>query len=252
MLIVERQQRLLEILRKQKTAQLDELAKEVGVSASTVRRDLEVLEQQGLLERTHGGAIYREPAAIPRGQGTILSQRMQEAVRQKELLGAYAASLVQPHYTLILDGGSTVYYAARQITARPLQVVTNSLPIANLFADDDEIELLLIGGSLYPRTGVLVGPIATGCMADLHANMMLFSVAGIDGDECYNQNLAMAQVEQLMLRQTSRSVMLMDSGKFGLKSLTRVCGLDEVDEIVTDGGIDDAWRRKLGSRLTVV
>ncbi|MCC7146174.1 MAG: DeoR/GlpR transcriptional regulator [Phycisphaeraceae bacterium] len=252
MLIVERQQRLLETLRRQKAAQLDELARQVGVSASTVRRDLERLEEQGLVQRTHGGAVYVEQDKGPRGQTTVLAERMGTQVDAKQALGAYAASLVQPHMTVLLDGGSTVLFAAQQIVARPLQVVTNSVPVANLFADDDDVELMLIGGSLYPRSGVLVGPIATGCLADLHANLMFFSVAGIYGEECYNQNLAMAQVEQVMLRQTSQSVLLMDSSKFGHKSLTRVCGLEEVDQIVTDGGISEEWRGKLGERLRVV
>lgn len=252
MLIVERQQRILEILRRQRTAQLEDLARRLDVSSSTVRRDLETLEKQGLVERTHGGAIYCQPPSLRNGPTTFLAERLQENVAAKKAIGAYAAGLVQPHQTVLLDGGSTVFYAAQQITARPLQVVTNSLPIANLFADDDQVELLLIGGNMYPRSGVLVGPIATGCLADLHANLMLFSVAGIHDDACYNQNMAMAQVEQVMLQQSTESVLLMDATKFGRKSLTRVCGLEEVDRIVTDADIETAWPSNLGDRLVVV
>lgn len=253
MLVVERQQRVLEILRQRRAAQLDELARELEVSASTIRRDLEQLEGSGLIERTHGGAIWRgqNDDNAGSGQSRALAERLNERIAEKEAIGRFAAGLVQPQMTLILDGGSTVYYAARQIAARPLQVVTNSLPIANLFADDERVELVLIGGSLYPRTGVTLGPIATGCLADLHADLLLFSVAGIYEDAAYNQNLAMAQVEQLMMRQAARSVMLMDSGKFGRKSLTRVCGLDEVELIVSDGGLDAGWRDQLGQRLVV-
>lgn len=251
MLIVERQQRVLDILRQQRTAELEALAEAVGVSVSTVRRDLESLEQRGLVRRTHGGAVLQEPG-VNGGTVSMLADRMRQNVEAKQAIGAYAASLVQPHMTVLLDGGSTVLYAARQITARPLQIVTNSLPIASLFADDDQVELLIIGGNLYPRSGVLVGPIATGCLADLHANLLLFSLAGIFGNEAFNQNMAMAQVEQAMLRQSSQSVMLMDSSKFGRKSLTRVCALDEVDQIVTDPGIAPSWRQQLQSRLVTV
>jgi DeoR family transcriptional regulator, fructose operon transcriptional repressor len=249
-LIVERQQRVLEILRQQHAAQLEALADAVGVSVSTVRRDLETLEQRGLVRRTHGGAVLEGPTTNG-GTVSMLADRMRENIEAKQAIGAFAASLVQPHMTVLLDGGSTVLYAARQITARPLQVVTNSLPIAALFADDDQVELLVIGGNLYPRSGVLVGPIATGCLADLHANLMLFSLAGIIGDEAFNQNMAMAQVEQAMLRQSSQSVMLMDSSKFGRKSLTRVCALGEVDHIVTDSAVKPQWPPHLGSRLII-
>lgn len=260
MLVVERQQRVLDILRDKRIAELDDLAQRLNVSASTIRRDLDALARQGLVERTHGGAIYRGGAtpvpiptdAPPPGQGNIvLAERMQEHVAAKKAIGAHAAAQIQPHMTLLLDGGSTVIYAAQQIKARPLQIVTNSLSIANLFADDDQAELLLIGGNLYPRTGVLVGAIATGCLADLHADITLFSLAGIYDDAAFNINLPMAQVEQQMMRQATRCFLLMDSTKFGRKSLVRVCGLNEVDEIITDQGVGDQWRQRLGDRLVI-
>lgn len=253
MLIVERQEKVIEILRRQKTCQLEDLARELDVSASTIRRDLEQLEARGLVERTHGGAIYRgdRRPETPTGPSVALAERMNEQVEAKLAIGAIAARLVQPQMTVLLDGGSTVIYAARQITARPLQVVTNSLAIANLFVDDDQVELQIIGGSLYPRTGVTLGAVAVGCLADFHADLLLFSLAGIYGEEAFNLNMLMAQVEQAMMRQAARSVMLMDSAKFGRKSLARVCGLSEVDQIIADRGVDPAWRQRLGERLVV-
>ena len=252
MLIVERHERVLEILRHRRAAQLEDLARELDVSASTIRRDLEQLEARGLVERTHGGAVFRgQPAPTVGAANLALAERMDERVAQKLAIGRLAAAEVRPQMTVLLDGGSTTASAARQITARPLQVVTNSLPIANLFAEDEGVELLVVGGNLYPRTGVMLGPIATGCLADLHADVLLFSLAGIYGDEAFNQNLAMAQVEQVMMRQAARSLLLMDSSKFGRKSLARVCGLSEVDQIITDAGVDLAWPRRLGERLAV-
>ena len=251
MLIAERQRRLLAMLRDRKAAELEEMARVLAVSSSTVRRDLETLERLGQVQRTHGGAIYRESAGRRGQPSPALGARMGENIAAKQAIGRSVAGQVEPNMTLLLDGGSTVIYAAQQITARPLQVVTNSLSVANLFADDEQVELLVIGGSLYPRSGVLVGPIATGCLADLHADLMLFSLAGLYDDAAYNINLAMVEVEQVMLRQAARSVMLMDSSKFGRKSLVRVCGLDEVDCIVADEAVDDAWRQRLGDRLVV-
>lgn len=274
MLIVERQQRVLEILRERKAAQLEDLARELDVSGSTIRRDLEALERQGVVERTHGGAIYKgdaggslhsnggvssiasisagAAASAAGGQHSpVLAERMNQDVEKKLAIGRYAAAQITPHMTVLLDGGSTVIYAAREIKARPLQIVTHSLSIANLFADDDQIELLLLGGNLYPRTGVTVGAITTGCLADLYADLAIFSVAGIYDDAAFNINLPMAQVEQLMIRQATRSLLLMDSSKFGRKSLVRVCGLGEVDQIVTDAGIGDNWRQTVGERLIV-
>lgn len=275
MLIVERQHRVLEILRERRAAELEELARELNVSVSTIRRDVDALVKNGFADRTHGGAVIRSDsntgssatsnlssvastavsgellAGGEPGPGTVLSDRMSQHIDAKLAIGRYAASQVQPHMTVLLDGGSTVIYAARQIIARPLQIVTNSLSIANLFSDDDQIELLLLGGTLYPRTGVTVGPITTGCLADLYADLAMFSLAGIHDDAAFNINLPMAQVEQLMIRQAARSLMLMDATKFGRRSLVRVCGLAEVDQIVTDEAITQTWCESIGERLVV-
>jgi DeoR family fructose operon transcriptional repressor len=247
MLIVERQQRLLEILRERKAAQLEALSDAVGVSVSTVRRDLEHLEAQGLVERTHGGAVFRGPHK----HSMVFAERLGKNVEQKQAIGRVVAELVQPNMTVLLDGGSTVYLAAQQIDARPLQVVTNSLLVAGHFADDEQVELMLIGGNLYPRSGVMVGPIARRCLHDLHADLLLFSLAGIFEDGCYNQNLAMAEIEQVMMGQAARSLLLMDSSKFGRKSLARVCGVEQVEQIITDNGVSPRFRRRFGDRLAI-
>lgn len=247
MLIAERQQRLIDILREEKSAQLEALAERLGVSVSTARRDVEVLEERGLVERTHGGAIYRGEQRHP----AAMAERMQENTDAKRAIGAAAAALVEPNMTLLLDGGSTVYYAAELIDVRPLQIVTSSLQIASLFSDDEQVELVVVGGNLYPRSAALVGPIATRCLADLHADLLLFSLAGVYEHDAYNINLDMAEVERVMLQQAARSVMLMDATKFGRKSLARVCRVDDVERIITDASVSEHWRRQLSDRLTV-
>jgi len=116
MLIVERQKKLLEILQEKHTAQLEFLADELDVSLSTVRRDLESLEKEGKVERTHGGAIYRGEHR-PRIE---MGARMQENITNKKKIGQYVANLIEPGMTVLMDGGSTVFYAAQLIKARPL------------------------------------------------------------------------------------------------------------------------------------
>ena len=248
MLIVERQQRVLNILKLRKTVQLEELAQELDVSSSTIRRDLEHLESRGKVDRTRAGAIYRESVDEP---NVDEAGRMNEQIEQKQAIASVAAQLVQPHMTVLMDGGSTVVYTAQQVIARPIQVVTNSLLIASHFVEDDKVELVMIGGDLYPRTGTTVGAIATGCLADLHADLLLFSLAGIYDQEAYNINLPMTQVEQVMMRQAAKNILLMDSTKFGRKSLVRVCGLNEVDQIITDEYIGLDWKQRLDTQIRV-
>ena len=255
MLIAERQQRLLELLRQRQAAELEDLAAALDVSGSTVRRDLATLEQQGQVRRTHGGAIYTGDASAgsltTSGLNVALAIRMQERADAKRAIGAVAAALVEPGMTLLLDGGSTVILAAQQIHARPLQVVTNSLSIAQLFKDDEQVELMVAGGTLYPRTEVMLGPTTRQTLQTLHADLLLFSLAGIFGDDAFNLNERMARVEAVMMQQATRRVMLMDAQKFGRRSLVRVCGIDDVDQIITDGHIANPWRERLGERLTV-
>ncbi|MEZ6190489.1 MAG: DeoR/GlpR family DNA-binding transcription regulator [Phycisphaerales bacterium] len=251
MLIVERQSRLLEIIKRKQVAELAELCKELDVSISTVRRDLETMEERGVVQRTHGGVIYRGELGDKSGPVNALASRMNENIAAKDAIARYAASLVQPHMTVFMDAGSTVIFAARAITVRPIQVVTTSLSIANHYVDDDRVELTLTGGNLYPRTGAMVGTLARKCLSELHADLCLFSLAAIDEQAAYNINLEMARVEQMMMQRANRTVMLMDATKFGRKSLVKVCGLGEVDLTVTDASIDKSWVDRLGDGLVV-
>lgn len=255
MLIVQRQDRLLDLLRQRRAASLDELSSELGVSSSTVRRDLEALEAKGLVDRTHGGAVIREreqPTDSPRPAPTVaLATRMTEQVDAKRAIGKRAAAMVESSMTVLLDGGSTVIMAAREIAARPLQVVTTSLTIAQHFKDDEDVELILAGGTLYPRTEVFTGQLTRSALEQLHADVLFTSMAGIYDDDVYNINLAMARTEQVMMRQTTRRVLLMDSAKFGRRSLVKVGPLDAFDHVITDAGVPDEYRDRLGDRLIV-
>lgn len=251
MLIVERQSRLLELVRRKQVAELAELCDELSVSASTVRRDLEALEDKGLVRRTHGGAIFTGDAEAKPSAVNALKSRMLENITAKQVIGDYAAAMVKPHMTLLMDAGSTVVYTAQAITVRPIQVVTNSLTIANHFAEDDQVELIQVGGNLYPRTGAMVGPLARQSLSELHADLCFFSLAGIDEHAAYNINIEMARVEQMMMQRANQSVMLMDSTKFGRKSLVKVCDVGDVNHIITDATIDPVWRKLIGDRLTV-
>ncbi len=254
MLIVQRQRQLLTLLQQRQAASLDELAAALGVSASTVRRDLDALEVKGLAKRTHGGAVYRgEPdAATVQPAPTIaLATRMTQNVAAKIAIGRAAAALVEPGMTVLLDGGSTVIVAARFITARPIQVVTTSLTLAQHFKDDDDVELILAGGSLYPRTEVFTGSLTSAALEKLNADLLLTSMAGVYEDEVYNINLAMARIERVMMQQATSRVLLMDASKFGRRSLARVAGVEEFEAILTDDAVPQADQDRLGDRLQI-
>jgi DeoR/GlpR family transcriptional regulator of sugar metabolism len=215
---------------------LDSLAEALSVSQSTVRRDVEALESEGIVKRTHGGVIWvgdRDQTGRP----YAFDQRMEYQSDAKRRIAKAATSLVAPGQTILLDGGTTTFYLAEQLLGQRLQIVTNSLPIANLFLNDENVELILTGGLMYPRYGVLLGPMAENVLATIHTQTMFLSVAGIHAGGLYNQNLLLVHAERRMMQQAQQVVLLVDSGKFGQQALARLCELSEIAIVVTDDGL---------------
>ena len=254
MLIPMRQSRLQELLAKRGMSDLDTLAAELRVSQSTVRRDVEQLEQRGLVTRTHGGVIWIGDRDKPEARPYAFDQRMNVQVDPKKQIARAAAQLVSPGETVLIDGGTTTFYLAQELLGQSLQLVTNSLPIANLFLNDDHVELILSGGLMYPRYGVLLGPTAENVLSHIHAKTLFLSVAGVNGGILYNQNLLLVQAEQKMMQQAQRIVLLVDSGKFGQQALAKLCDLKEIDTVVVDSALSEEHRaavRAAGCELIV-
>jgi DeoR/GlpR family transcriptional regulator of sugar metabolism len=245
MLIPQRQSRLADLLAKRGMADLDSLASALGVSLSTVRRDVDALESQGLVTRTHGGAIWVGDRNSPSRAPYAFDARVDVRADVKRRLARAAQQLVHDGETILIDGGTTTYHFARELLGRDLQIVTNSLPTAQLFANDERVELLLTGGLLYPRYGVLLGPMTERALADVHARTLFLSVAAVEDGQLYNQNLLLVEAEQRMMRQVQQVVLLLDSSKFGPRALAKLCGLDAIHVVVTDAGIDGAHRKQV-------
>src|SRR3954467_7610701 len=192
MLIAERQSRLQELLARRGISDLDTLARELSVSNSTVRRDVEILEQKGLVNRTHGGVIWTgDKNSSPRPYA--FDQRTSYRSDAKRAIAKAARQLIQNGQTVLLDGGTTTFYLAQELLGLHMQLVTNSLPIATLFLNDEHVELILSGGLMYPRYGVLLGPTAETVLSQIHAKTLFLSVAATNGGVLYNQNLLLVQ-----------------------------------------------------------
>ena len=156
-----------------------------------------------------------------------------------------APQLIQDGDTLLLDGGTTTYEVARLLVGRHLQIVTNSLPVANLFASGASTDLVLVGGYVYPRTGVSLGPYANQMLANLSVRRTVLSVAGINDRGFFNSNLLLVETEQAMLHASEEVIVVADSAKFGHQSLANFCALERVDYLVVDHEIDPAWQKKV-------
>jgi DeoR/GlpR family transcriptional regulator of sugar metabolism len=226
----ERRYRLETYLQRVEFASLEELARQVEASVSTVRRDLTILEAGGSLRRTHGGARLINP----RSDEFTFSARDTHQLTEKEAIGRAAAELICPNQSVIVDAGTTVYHVARHLETKSLQIITNSLPVANLFAAANRVEVVVSGGVIYPRLGVLVGPLAVEAFSGMHADVAIMSAGGITLEGVTNSHGLLIDIQRAMIRAAQRVVFCLDHTKLGRQSVSPLCGLDAIDTLVTD------------------
>jgi DeoR family fructose operon transcriptional repressor len=226
----ERKHRVEAYLQRVEFASLEELAQHVEASVSTVRRDLSMLEGAGGLRRTHGGARI----VTPKTDEFAFSARETHQLSEKELIGQACAELIGSNQSVILDAGTTVYQVARHLEEKAPQIVTNSLPVANLFASANRVEVILAGGVIYPRLGVLVGPMTVEAFSKMRADVAIMSAGGITLEGITNSHALLIDIQRAMLKAAQKIIFCLDHTKFGRQSVSQLCGLDLVDVIVTD------------------
>lgn len=246
----QRRQQLRHVLQARGFASLGDLTEQLQVSESTVRRDLEFLEEVGDAKRTHGGVFWTgSPTNMLWFEG-----RQDSHWERKRRIALAAAGLIQDSATILLDGGSTTYELARLLVGRPLQVVTSSLPVANLFASSESSDLIMLGGYVHGRTGVALGSWATKMLAQINVSLAVLSIAGADDRGYYNSNLLLVETEQAMIRAAAETMIVADSSKFGRASLSRLCSLGDVQTVITDSELEKDWQNRLrdaGVRLVL-
>ncbi|WP_246146653.1 DeoR/GlpR family DNA-binding transcription regulator [Rubripirellula lacrimiformis] len=236
-----RRDRLRDLVQARGFASLGELAASLEVSESTIRRDLEQLEKDGHARRTHGGAFWTgDPDTME-----VFQTRRDDSWPAKVAIGVAASSMIEDHDTILLDGGSTTYELARHLVQRPLQVVTNSLPVAHLLSASESIDLVMIGGCVRGRTAVTIGPMADTMLRSINVGKAFLSVAGITERGFFNSNMMLVESEKVMIEAADRTIVVADSSKFGKVSLSRLCGLQDVDTVVTDAGLQSEWKQHL-------
>lgn len=239
MLLDQRRDKVLNFLENNGFSSLRELVKHVGVSESTVRRDLEELERIGQIRRTRGGAAYVGESL------STFDERRSRAHAEKQRIGKRAAELIGSGETILLDGGTTTLEVARNLAGKSLQVVTNSLPIVNHLVGASDIELIYLGGYLYPKTGVALGELTIQALKTIHARRLVMSVGGITAEGLFNSNSLLVQTERQMMEAADEVIVVADSGKLGHSELARLCPLEDVNRMVVDAGITEEWKERI-------
>ncbi|WP_067933990.1 DeoR/GlpR family DNA-binding transcription regulator [Alicyclobacillus kakegawensis] len=238
----ERKALIMAQLQERHSVSVAELAKQLTASESTIRRDLQDLEEQGRLKRTHGGAVSIEVAAF---EPSIQEKSVQNQV-EKSIIAKAAQSFIQTGDTVLLDAGTTTLQIARQFAGRGVTFITNSLAIADELANRMDIQVLLLGGELRPTTGAMVGPFCEQMLARLHVDILFLGANGIDAEHgVTTPNVSEAATKSAMIRAARRVVLVTDHSKFDQTSLVQVCPLGAIDTLVTNAEVGGDLRQAL-------
>lgn len=233
----ERQSKIETYLQKAEFASLEELSQHVGVSVSTVRRDLAALESRTQVRRTHGGARTLQQ---PKSDEYVFNVRDTHQISEKESIGEACAALISPGQNVIIDSGTTCFHVAKRLGEKVAQIITNSLPVANLFSGSNRHEVHLSGGVIYPRLGVLVGPSAVDTFARMHADVAILSGSGIAEDGIYNSHALIVDIQRAMMAGAAKVIFCIDHTKFGRRSTFFLADFKRINVIVTDAGAPEA------------
>src|ERR1700684_1804852 len=243
---------ILEQLATGNAVDVSGLAKELGASPATIRRDLATLERQRLLERTHGGAVAQAVSyELPlRYKGVRFAE-------EKRRIAAAAAGRVTEGMAVGLTGGTTATEVARALADRPrLTIVTNALNIASELGVRPNIKLIVTGGLARSQTYELSGPIAEASLAGLTLDVAFIGVDGVDAKAgCTTHEEVEAHTNQVMIRHAQRAVLVADSSKIGKVTFARICPARDIDELITDRAADPGAvgaLREIGMQVTLV
>jgi DeoR/GlpR family transcriptional regulator of sugar metabolism len=252
MLAIERQHEILTLLDSQGSIRVGKLAKRFEVTEETIRRDLHLLQDQGKLQRSHGGAV-----PVDLGSREIPHwQREAENVEEKRAIGKEAASRVEEGDTILLDASSTAWFMAQYLEDISVTVLTNAVQVAMALARHQNIRIIHTGGTLSRASLSFQGPIAERTLDEFHVDKLFLSCRGLDAARGLSDaNDVHAVLKRKMVAIADRKILMLDHSKFGKRALTLIATLDAFDELITDTQADQAMldgARELGLAVSVV
>ncbi|HZG78259.1 MAG TPA: DeoR/GlpR family DNA-binding transcription regulator [Paenibacillus sp.] len=246
MLVAERLQRIVDLVNERKSIRVSELSELCAVTEETIRRDLDKLEAEGKLARTHGGAVSlaETRTEVPYTEREIFRSE------EKRRIAEAAVKLIRPRDRILLDASSTAWYVARLIPDMPLTVLTNSIKAAIELSNKEKVQVISTGGILSAGSLSYVGPLAERALEHYHVDRLFLSCKGARLDRGLSEsNELQALVKQRMIDAADEVVLLADHTKFEVQAFTHVAGWDRVARVVTDAGTsaaDVARLREMG------
>jgi DeoR family transcriptional regulator, aga operon transcriptional repressor len=247
LLVEERRRRIVELVNQQGRVTVEELVALFGISAVTIRADLEALARADAVSRSHGGAL---PAAAQLDTPLNIKETRHHA--QKLRIGMAAAKLIQDGETIILDSGSTTVEIARRIRQQKwtsLTVITNALNIAMELSALPAVRVMMLGGLLRHTSYSLAGPDAEQALSRLSADRLFLGVDGLDPEVgVTTPDPLEASLNALMIRVSRQTVAVLDASKFGQRSLSVIAPVGDLDMVISDTATPDDYVQALEAK----
>jgi DeoR/GlpR family transcriptional regulator of sugar metabolism len=228
-------ERIIAKLRSSPTVRISEMAQDFGVSAETVRRDIDELSRRGLVDRTYGGAAVQALAHEP-----AVNERYRVLVEERGRIAERAVRLVEQGDVLMIDSGATTTHFAQCLaaTAHDLTVLTNCLGVALALGQTASIRVVLCPGDYNKQEGGSFGPETCAFLRRYNATKAFIGASGLTVEGPVEANPAATWVKRSMIERSHRSLLLVDRTKFGARSLELICPLEDLDDIVADRAPD--------------
>lgn len=239
---------ILAAINQERVVRVADLAEKFGVSLMTVRRDIEVLEEAGKVEKIHGGAKLPGNTSAHEPGFELKSKQF---TAEKQAIAKEAVTLVHDGMAIGLSAGTTTWAFAKLLCAKEnLTIVTNSVRIADVFqSSGSTLPVILTGGERTP-SDALVGPIATQSIRSLHLDMLFMGVHGVDAHAGFTTpNLLEAEMDRALIEAARKVVVLADSSKWGTVGISTIAALEDVDEVISDDGLGAEAQRTLRQRV---
>lgn len=251
--VTERHQHILGKLKREGSVNVVDLCNELNVSSVTIRKDLKILEDKELLFRTHGGGTLVNPYTTDRP----VNEKAMIHSGEKSGIGAAAADLIEPNDCVLIASGTTVHSLARNIQPRGnLTVVTAALNVATELLHHPDIEVIQLPGSIRRTSSSVTGIYAERMLEDFSFSKLFLGVDGIDTEfGLTTTNIMEAQLNRKMIAAAQKTIVLADSSKFGKRGFGRICGLEDIEQVITDANVSEHMvdtLKSLGIEVTII
>ena len=248
----ERRNQIVEMIREKQVVKNTELMERFGISIETVRRDLQYLEEHGLLERVYGGAVLKTYVNTE----PTYTDREQVSGAEKRAIAAEAQQLIESRDTVFFDLGTTVKMVAQQLErGKSITAFTNALRTALVLAENEECEVIITGGKIRAKELSVAGPVSEENMRRFNVDKALIGVAGITEEGITDFIIDEAHLRSQVIRNARQVIALADHSKFGVRAMNNICRISDIDVLITDAKAPQEMLEKFrdrGVRVIVV